>query len=811
MPQIPTFNARTDVGSARSNALMDVNGAASGALAAARAGETIANAGTQIEDKLARARKASALAGAQTEAMRRLGDLRLQFEQDQDFATQRDRYRVEAQKIYGQIGAGLDQDVRDLFQPDFQKMSFGNELDIARAARRGEQDKAIANLTTLMSDSAKQYGTAGNELQQQAITESLRKTVMDYAAAGWIDQTKAVELTQNWINDASREQLITLAMTNPGEVERRMQEHYGMPSGPVGFDANVQAVLQKEGGYVANDANAGETNFGINRTANPDVDVKNLTQQQAVDLYKTRYWDAIGADLLPPTAQAIAFDAAVNQGVGYAREMIARTGGDPQKMLADRAARYRETAAADPSKAQYLDAWLNRINSFQGGGGKNTDPILANLDPSEAFAVWRTASQTQRQRQQEAEQARNDQLSRFASDFEIGLSRGEKTYTDIEQAYKGGMINPVQRTRYTLAIDEQLKQTDQKQAMIARVDNAGQTAPLLDPANADDRKALNYHYSEQAKMWADLQPEEVVQKSINYAVDKGIVPEPMQGMVRGMLRGGNVQQRVLAADMVQRLRQSNPQLINDFADKDIALANSIALYTSLGMPPEQASQRAMAVDQMAPNEKAGLMDQYNVDIKAENTFTTASSLGNNRTWLQSQMPRYWWDKDPIASNQMAADFDQATQQAYLMTGNLDAARKTAYDMMQRVYGESQVNGTAEYVKFAPEKFFGQPSMSVAANAGWIREQLVQKLTENALYSEGFADSLRMTPYGFAAANGLPQYTITHADENGVVRIMTDSTGKPLLYQPEWRTSAEAKRQEEARQRMLNEARKRAAR
>lgn len=809
MPMIPQFSARTDVGSAPRQALMDVNSAASSGQAMAQLGQNVSQLATEVQQREKKARQATQLASAQTQAMRKLSDLRMSFDQDTDFATQRQRFQSEARKAWGEIGAGLDPDVRQAFMPDFEQMSLSHELDVAKQARRGEQDNALATLATMMNDSAKQYGSAGNELQQRAISESVRQSVMRYADSGLIDRTKAVELTQNWMKDASRENLVTLAMTNPDMVAQRIEQHFGMPTTPVGFEANVQAVLKREGGFVANDAGAGATNFGINSAANPDVNVADLTQAQAVDLYKSRYWDAIGADLLPPTAQAIAFDAAVNQGVGYAKDMIARTGGDPQKMLADRAARYQQTAAADPSKAPFLEAWNNRLKEFSANGRQNDDPLLSNLDPSEAFTVYRTAAQTIKQRQQEAEQARSAQQARFQSDFEIGLNRGEKTYADIEQAYQAGQITPSDRTRYTLAIDKQIAEGDSKQQMIARVDNAGSTAPLLDPSNADDRKALNYHYQQTATQWADLSPDQVVTQAINYANDKGIVPEPMQGMVRGMLRGGDVQQRVLAADTVQRLRQANPLLLNDFADKDIALANSISLYTSLGMTPADATSKALQIEQMNPQEKAALSDGYAAELRAT-AWTAAGQRDANKNWLNSNLPKPWFTTNPVASQSMVTDFEEATKQAYMLTGNLEAARKTALDQLNRVYGESRVNGTVEMMKFAPETFFGNRAMSVSANAAWIREQLEQKLTENAVYNEGFAKSLRMVPYGFAAANGLPQYSITNTDESGVVRVLTGTNGRPLLYQPDWSTSAEAKRQEEARQKLIEDARRRAS-
>lgn len=124
-------------------------------------------------------------------------------------------------------------------------------------------------------------------------------------------------------------------------------------------------VAKTEGGYVANDAGKGPTNFGINQTANPDVNVKNLTPEQAVQIRKQRYWDAIGADNLPPQTAMVAYDAAVNQGQQYAKNLLEKTGGNPQLMLYQRRQDYQNLAKSNPTMAAQLPAWNSRLNNLQ--------------------------------------------------------------------------------------------------------------------------------------------------------------------------------------------------------------------------------------------------------------------------------------------------------------------------------------------------------------------------------------------------------------------------------------------------------------
>ena len=131
-------------------------------------------------------------------------------------------------------------------------------------------------------------------------------------------------------------------------------------------DIAINKVLSREGGKVANDAGKGMTNFGINKTANPDVDVENLTRDSAKDVYKLKYWDAIGGNALAaqnPVLAEIAFDTAVNQGQSVAKKLLAESKGDVERFNELRKNSYEQIAKNDKTKAQYLPAWLSRADS----------------------------------------------------------------------------------------------------------------------------------------------------------------------------------------------------------------------------------------------------------------------------------------------------------------------------------------------------------------------------------------------------------------------------------------------------------------
>ena len=92
------------------------------------------------------------------------------------------------------------------------------------------------------------------------------------------------------------------------------------------FDEIIQITLDHEGGYVHDPKDlGGETNFGIAKRFYPDVDIKNLTEEGAKEIYKKDYWDRNKVDDLPDELKHFFFDCCVNQGRGRAVKLLQQT------------------------------------------------------------------------------------------------------------------------------------------------------------------------------------------------------------------------------------------------------------------------------------------------------------------------------------------------------------------------------------------------------------------------------------------------------------------------------------------------------
>ena len=93
----------------------------------------------------------------------------------------------------------------------------------------------------------------------------------------------------------------------------------------VKFDDIIEVVLKHEGGYVNDPVDpGGETNFGIAKRSHPDVDIKNLTEEGAKEIYYQDYWMKNRVPQLPDELKHIYFDMCINQGRGRAVKILQR-------------------------------------------------------------------------------------------------------------------------------------------------------------------------------------------------------------------------------------------------------------------------------------------------------------------------------------------------------------------------------------------------------------------------------------------------------------------------------------------------------
>ncbi|MDR2067724.1 MAG: hypothetical protein LBP41_01910 [Holosporaceae bacterium] len=151
-------------------------------------------------------------------------------------------------------------------------------------------------------------------------------------------------------------------------------------------------LMYHEGGYVDDKKDAGgETHYGISKRSYPHLDIKNLTMDQARQIYFVDFWMKAKCEQIDNDDIATKFfDLAVHTGIPQAVKLIQRAlrsagtqvtedgiigpitlkainKADSTDLLAalksEAAGHYRLIANANPSQRRFIDGWLRRAYS----------------------------------------------------------------------------------------------------------------------------------------------------------------------------------------------------------------------------------------------------------------------------------------------------------------------------------------------------------------------------------------------------------------------------------------------------------------
>lgn len=159
------------------------------------------------------------------------------------------------------------------------------------------------------------------------------------------------------------------------------------------FEKALEFLFPSEGGYVNHTYDrGGATNMGVTqKTYNayrrrkdlPSEDIRNITRDEAVNIYYEDYWQPSGANEIsdPNTAVAI-FDTAVLHGPATAKSFYRRSNGDLNEFLNIRQQSYDDIIEKNPTQKVFYSGWNNRVNNLRNSiaAGKFTEPSPENIE-----------------------------------------------------------------------------------------------------------------------------------------------------------------------------------------------------------------------------------------------------------------------------------------------------------------------------------------------------------------------------------------------------------------------------------------------
>ncbi len=94
------------------------------------------------------------------------------------------------------------------------------------------------------------------------------------------------------------------------------------------FDEVFERSVGHEGGYVNDPLDpGGETKWGISKRSYPHLDIKNLTRDEAKEIYRLDFWNRVNGDKLYDGVAYQVFDFAINSGIETAVRYLQRAVG----------------------------------------------------------------------------------------------------------------------------------------------------------------------------------------------------------------------------------------------------------------------------------------------------------------------------------------------------------------------------------------------------------------------------------------------------------------------------------------------------
>jgi len=130
----------------------------------------------------------------------------------------------------------------------------------------------------------------------------------------------------------------------------------------IGIEAGYQCNPKDRGNWTSGKVGTGElkgTKYGISAMAYPNLDIKNLTLEQAKEIYHQDYWCKYKCDFLPDALSLAVFDYAVNSGKQAVYDLQRSLNVTVDGVIGNQTV---GAANSRPIKEVYQDYLLRRLN-----------------------------------------------------------------------------------------------------------------------------------------------------------------------------------------------------------------------------------------------------------------------------------------------------------------------------------------------------------------------------------------------------------------------------------------------------------------
>jgi hypothetical protein len=297
-----------------------------------------------------------------------------------------------------------------------------------------------------------------------------------------------------------------------------------------------------------------------------------------------------------------------------------------------------------------------------------------------------------------------------------------------------------------------------------------QKGQALDPKDDHIRKAMDAVFTVATNHVEPGSPE-WINRAADIGAKTGVTPDSSIGWARTNLISGDPAAAAKAANAIQRITDANPRGA-PFAldDHTKAMAKIINDATIAGTDQKTAVENARQITSMPDAMRTRLDEIYKQKQLASKS---QGDLTNQLKDPDNGFRAHFWNGIPDVPPQMVGQFEQLRQNYFKLTGgNVDQASKLATQDLKNTWGITNVNGTKEFMQFAPE----------AMNPGLTTEAVRADLEASAKGHTDDPSKVRLLMTADTYQSNGQRWGLGVPDKFGAYSALTDSKGRVIPYQ-----------------------------
>ena len=245
-----------------------------------------------------------------------------------------------------------------------------------------------------------------------------------------------------------------------------------------------------------------------------------------------------------------------------------------------------------------------------------------------------------------------------------------------------------------------------------------------------------------------------------------ILAESAESWARIQLASGDPAAAISAARFVQQVQEAVPGAYawNDEPELQ-AFADLLLTNVNAAIDPQQAYDTARkSIYGVQPGVKKARLDEYDALVKRDpNVNRLSSQLNKGRGWFgPPELPV------PAAA---AAEYETLVREFFVISGDIEQARKLAGQQMKQNWGETRVNGEPEFTKYPLEK--------MGVDVSIVRQDNAETL--KAMGSDVDPDTVRLVPINATDRTRGLQWGLEVIDEDGNYDIIVGPNGREQAY------------------------------